>query len=47
MNRQENSGVCEESLDLLEAYLDGDLPGAYGRVKPGPYVRVSVADRRS
>lgn len=26
MNRQENRGVCEGSLDLLEAYLDGDLP---------------------
>jgi PAS domain S-box-containing protein len=24
--------------------LDGDLQGAYGRVRPGPYVRVSVAD---
>jgi two-component system cell cycle sensor histidine kinase/response regulator CckA len=24
--------------------LNGDVPGAYGRVKPGPYVRISVSD---
>jgi two-component system, cell cycle sensor histidine kinase and response regulator CckA len=24
--------------------LAGDIPGAYGRVHPGPYVRISVAD---
>jgi anti-sigma factor RsiW len=26
MNRNENPGLCEESLEALEAYLDGDLP---------------------
>jgi two-component system cell cycle sensor histidine kinase/response regulator CckA len=24
--------------------LDGDIPGAYGRARPGPHVRVSVSD---
>lgn len=26
MNRNENPMLCEESLDVLEAYVDGDLP---------------------
>ncbi len=35
-------GVLVLSTGNVE--LKGDLPGAYGRIRPGPYVRVSVAD---